>query len=216
MRNNELKKRIISSIILIPVIFFFVIKGSLLFTLLLIIIFLISYFEWHKMSKNRPYYIPGLIFLFFSFYSIYQLRIYEENSLKKFLIILIICILTDLGGYIFGKTLKGPKLISYSPNKTFAGLVGSYLFPICLVPFLNYINQISENEKMITFFFVIIISTVSQVGDIIISYFKRKSNIKDTGKLIPGHGGLLDRIDGMVFAFPFGYLIMSNNLLTIF
>jgi len=216
MRNNELKKRIISSIILIPVIFFFVIKGSLLFTLLLIIIFLISYFEWHQMSKNRPYYIPGFIFLFFSFYSIYQLRIYEENSLKKFLIILIICILTDLGGYIFGKTLKGPKLISYSPNKTFAGLVGSYLFPICLVPFLNYINQISENEKMITFFFVIIISTVSQVGDIIISYFKRKSNIKDTGKLIPGHGGLLDRIDGMVFAFPFGYLIMSNNLFTIF
>ena len=216
MNNNELKKRIISSIILIPAIFFLIIKGSLLFNLFLLVILLISSFEWHKMSKNRSYYIPGFIFLIFSFYSIYQLRVYDDNSLNKLLIILVICILTDLGGYIFGKTLKGPKLISYSPNKTYSGLVGSYLLSLCVVPFLIYFNQITENEKIIAIFFVILISTISQIGDITISYFKRKSNIKDSGKLIPGHGGILDRIDGMVFVFPFSYFIMSNNLINIF
>tara|TARA_Y100000996_G_C22535729_1_gene648201 strand:+ start:131 stop:559 length:429 start_codon:yes stop_codon:yes gene_type:complete len=136
----------------------------------------------------------------------------ENNSYYNFLIILLICILTDIGGYVFGKTFKGPKLTSYSPNKTISGLIGSYLLSLLIVPFLIYFNLYEKSHAFILILFVILISTVSQIGDIIISFFKRKSNIKDTGKLIPGHGGILDRIDGMIFAFPFAYLIILFNL----
>ena len=208
----ELKKRIISSIILIPIIFFIIIKGSYFFLIILIICFIISLYEWHMMAKRKDYYILGLIFLFFSFYTIYEIRMDEVASYYKFLIIFLICMLTDIGGYVFGKTFNGPKLTSYSPNKTYAGLIGSYLFSLSIIPILIYFND-AQNHFFLTTIFVVIISTVSQAGDIVVSYFKRKSKIKDTGKLIPGHGGILDRIDGMLFAFPFAYLFMFNNLL---
>ena len=208
---SELKKRILSSIILFPIVFFFVIKGSYYFLLLLIISFIISSYEWHLLAKKKPYYILGFIFLICSFSSIYEIRI-SQNSYEEFIIILFICIFTDIGGYAFGKTFKGPKLTSYSPKKTISGLVGSYLLSLLLIPFFFYFNLYEKNFILSKIMFVILISTVSQLGDIIISYFKRKSNLKDTGKIIPGHGGLLDRIDGMIFAFPFAYLIMLTNL----
>ena len=210
--ENELKKRILSSIILFPFIFFFVIKGSYYFLLLLIISFTISSYEWHMLAKKKPYYILGFIFLICSFSSIYQIRISQNNSYEEFIIILFICIFTDIGGYVFGKTFKGPRLTSYSPKKTISGLVGSYLLSILLIPFFFYFDLYEKNFFLSKIIFVILISTASQLGDIILSYFKRKSNLKDTGKIIPGHGGLLDRIDGMIFAFPFAYLIMLTNL----
>ena len=210
--ENELKKRILSSIILFPIIFLFVIKGSYYFLLLLIISFVISSYEWHKLAKKKPYYILGFIFLICSFSSIYQIRISQNNSYEEFIIILFICIFTDIGGYVFGKTFKGPKLTSYSPKKTISGLVGSYLLSLLLIPFFFYFDLYEKNFILSKIMFVILVSTASQLGDIILSYFKRKSNLKDTGKIIPGHGGLLDRIDGMIFAFPFAYLIMLTNL----
>ena len=210
--EKNLKKRILSSIILIPVTFFLIIYGSYLFLLLLTIIFFISAFEWHKMTKNKSYNVFGFIFLILSFYSIYQIRMNENNSYESFLIILLICIFTDIGGYIFGKVFKGPKLISYSPNKTITGMIGSYLFPLSGVPLLLYFNIIEKSQDILFIFFIFLISTASQLGDIVISVFKRKSKIKDTGQIIPGHGGILDRIDGMLFAFPFAYLIMLTNL----
>jgi len=209
---SELKKRILSSIILIPIVFFFIIKGSYFFSLLLFICFLISSYEWHLLAKKKNYYIFGFIFLICSFYLIYQLRISEDNSYNKFITILLICIFTDIGGYTFGKIFKGPKLTSYSPNKTISGLFGSYFFALCLIPFLIYFNLLNQPYILLSIIFVTLISSVSQLGDIIVSYFKRKSNIKDTGNIIPGHGGLLDRIDGMLFAFPFAYLITITNL----
>ena len=117
-----------------------------------------------------------------------------------------ICVSTDIGGYVFGKLFKGPKLTKFSPNKTYAGMFGGFFLSIVSViifPFFNY-NIMQFND----FLFVIGISSVSQIGDIIISYFKRLSKIKDTGKIIPGHGGLLDRVDGMIFAFPFAFIII--------
>jgi len=213
--ENELTKRILSSIILIPIVFFLIIKGSYFFYLLLIISFLISSYEWHLLAKNKTYYILGFIFLVCSFFSIYQIRISEDNSYSQFLTTLLICIFTDIGGYFFGKTFKGPKLTSYSPNKTISGLIGSYILSLCLIPFFFYFNLYDQNYLLLTIIFVILISSVSQLGDIIVSYFKRKSKIKDTGKIIPGHGGLLDRIDGMLFAFPFAYLISLINLFDI-
>ncbi len=210
--ENELKKRILSSIILIPIVFFLIIKGSYFFLSLFLISIVISSYEWHFLAKNRSFYILGFIFLFFSFYCIYQIRVNEGNSYHSFLLILLICICTDIGGFVFGKIFKGPKLTSYSPNKTISGSIGGYLLSLSLIPFLFYFNLYNENNIMLIIIYVILISTVSQLGDISVSYFKRKSKIKDTGKILPGHGGLLDRIDGMLFAFPFGYLIMSTNL----
>ena len=206
--SQELIKRILSSLVLIPISFFFIIKGSFLFIIFLMICFAIIIFEWHMMSKKKSHYFLGYIFLFLSFYSIYKLRI--DNDYWFLLSLLIICISTDIGGYLFGKIFKGPKLSKFSPNKTYAGMIGGYLLSILSVIILNdfyFIEEIPINQ----FIFVILISSVSQLGDIIISYFKRLSKIKDTGKIIPGHGGLLDRVDGMIFAFPFSYLIVLIN-----
>ena len=122
--------------------------------------------------------------------------------------ILIVCVSTDIGGYIFGKVFKGPKLIKISPKKTYTGVIGGYLVSIILYYLFknfNYGDEINYND----FIFILLISTISQLGDITISYFKRLSKIKDTGKILPGHGGLLDRIDGMIFAFPVAYIIFK-------
>jgi phosphatidate cytidylyltransferase len=163
------------------------------------------------MSKKKSYNIFGNIFLLFSFYSVYFVRHeLEENSLPVFLFILLICISTDIGGYVFGKIFKGPKLTKFSPKKTYAGVFGGYFLSIILTNILFNYSELFTNQYLKfdidEFILVLIISTVSQLGDLIISYFKRLSKIKDTGKLIPGHGGVLDRIDGMIFAFPFYYV----------
>ena len=128
------------------------------------------------------------------------------------LFITIICVSTDIGGYIFGKTFRGPKLTKFSPNKTYAGMLGGYLLSILSAIILTNF-YFSEKLLIKLLIFVILISSISQLGDIIISYFKRISKIKDTGKIIPGHGGLLDRVDGMIFAFPFSYLILLTDFL---
>jgi phosphatidate cytidylyltransferase len=207
--SQELTKRILSSIILIPITLFFIIKGSFLFIFFLLICLSVTSYEWHMMSKKKIYRLFGFIFLFLSFYTIYRLRI--DNDYLFILLITIICVSTDIGGYIFGKIFKGPKLTKFSPNKTYAGMIGGFLLSIISAIIFNfYFNK----EIQIDFFiFVILISTTSQLGDIIISYFKRLSNIKDTGKIIPGHGGLLDRVDGMIFAFPLSYLILLTDVL---
>jgi phosphatidate cytidylyltransferase len=210
----EFIKRILSSIILIPLALFFIIKGSFLFNFFIIICFLITSYEWHLMSKKKPYYYLGLIFLIFSFYTVYELRnVSEDISLSLFLFITLMCVSTDIGGYMFGKIFKGPKLTKLSPNKTYSGLIGGYLLSIIFAIFFieyTYVFGLNDIEFSIkTFIIVFLISTISQIGDIIISYFKRLSKIKDAGKIIPGHGGLLDRIDGMIFVFPTTYLVLQ-------
>ena len=211
--SNELKKRILSSILLTPLLLVIIIKGSILFNLFLITIFCIILYEWYKISKITTIYYLGIFFLIFSFYAIYNLRNYN-NDYINFLFVLIICISTDIGGYVFGKLFKGPKLTSISPNKTYSGVLGGYLFSIASVYFFFQQTFIFSEKKdifFITYIIVLLISTVSQLGDILVSYFKRLSKIKDTGNIIPGHGGLLDRADGMIFAFPFSYIILLIN-----
>ena len=208
--EKELQKRILSSIILLPLSFFFIIKGSAFFILFLTILFVIASLEWFRMTKTIEYKIFGTLFLLFSFYTVYFFR---DRDLLDFLLILIICVTTDIGGYIFGKIFKGPKLIKISPNKTYAGMIGSFLLSI-ITSYLfaiKYDYTFLQNQNLFEDFYfiflVFIISTVSQIGDLTISYFKRLSKIKNTGNIFPGHGGLLDRIDGMIFAFPFIFII---------
>ena len=220
MIKKELQKRILSSIILIPISFFFIIQGSLTFIFFLIIIFLASSFEWFKMTKNKDLFrILGLFFLFFSFYSAVYLRQYI--GLNFFLFLIIVCIFTDIGGYLFGKIFKGPKLSKISPNKTYSGVLGSFF--ISLISGLVYIKYLVKKSKTLLetdpifiILLILFISLVSQIGDLIISYFKRKAKLKDTGKILPGHGGFLDRIDGIIFVMPATYLcvlpILINKL----
>ena len=217
--NKEFKKRIISSVVLLPISLFVIIKGSFLFNLFLVLCFSLTIYEWYMMSKTKHYHLLGYIFIIFSFYSAFYLRNFlDEKSLMIFVITLIICISTDIGGYIFGKILKGPKLTKLSPKKTFSGMFGGF---ICSF-FITFI--LIENSDLIfgqyikwkieLFVYIFFSSALSQIGDITISFFKRLSKIKDTGKIIPGHGGILDRIDGIIFVFPFTYIIFKFNILT--
>ena len=218
--NNELVKRFLSSILILPLSIIFVFYGSKFFIFFLSILFLITSFEWIKMNKKKDIIkILGIIYLSFSFYSAFEIRNYA--GFNFFLFIVFICVSTDLGGYIFGKILKGPKLTKISPNKTYTGVIGSFILPLIVgfiyskiftLPLVEIVKQKlfqTHNNYELSFFFLIVsISFISQVGDLIISFFKRLANIKDTGKILPGHGGLLDRIDGLIFVIPILYLII--------
>ena len=208
--NNEFFKRLLSSIVIIPITLFFILMGSFYFNLFILFCYLVAVYEWYHLNKKKDYFIYGFFFLTFSFYTVYDLR--HEGILSNFLLILIICIGSDLGGYTFGKIFKGPKLTKISPNKTYSGLLGGIFLSI-IFSFTFYYNldlpDIAAKKIMPLELFILVVfaSLMSQFGDLIISFFKRLSNVKNTGSLIPGHGGILDRIDGMIFVFPYIYIL---------
>ena len=220
--SKELQKRIISSIFIIPITLFIIFQGSLFFASFLVLFFLGCSYEWVNMNKNKIIKLLGILYLAFAFFLAYLLR--EKFSLGMFILILIICVFTDLGGYIFGKILKGPKLTKISPKKTYAGAFGGFILSIIIALLFTKYTELGTlvysnlsiwigdlfDIKIINIFFIFVlfISLVSQVGDLIISYFKRLAKVKDTGNLIPGHGGLLDRVDGIIFAIPASYLLI--------
>ena len=207
--KKELEKRIYSSLIILPITLFFIIQGSALLLVFLSLLFLATCYEWFKMNKkNDLVKLFGTIFLFFSFYSAFNIR--EKSGIDFFIFIILVCIFTDIGGYVFGKIFKGPRLTSISPKKTYAGVIGGFL--LSLVAGITYIKFISSEFLATDYsrliFGIFLISLISQIGDLIISYFKRKAKFKDTGKILPGHGGLLDRVDGLIFVMPIIYFSM--------
>lgn len=208
---SEFSKRVLSTIILLPISLLLIYKGGYYFNFFISVILIISLLEWLKFNLELYIKISGSIFLLFSFYCIYEIRNYPTFGIYFFLFILTICVSTDIGGYCFGKILKGPKLTIISPNKTYSGMVGSFLlsilFTLLYLKFLRNYYILNINYDFNYLLIIFLISLISQLGDILISYFKRKSKLKDTGNLIPGHGGVLDRIDGMIFVFPVIYLI---------
>ena len=220
--NNNLTKRLISSLIILPITLLFIVNGSLFFMFFLSILFLVTSYEWMKMTKRKILYKSiGIIFLIFSFYSAFVLRTYV--GLNFFLFIILISIFTDIGGYIFGNFFKGPKLTKISPNKTYSGVIGSLLMPVFAgLLYIQYIklplgilvplklDTLSNNFDLNFLILILSISIISQLGDLTISYFKRLSKIKDTGKILPGHGGLLDRLDGLIFVIPISYLFIVS------
>ena len=208
---NNLFKRILSSIILLPLSYYIITTGSYLFLFFTLILFLISIFELNKMLNNRIYKILGFLFLFCSFFAFYKL---STDDLNLVFFSILICVSTDIGGYFFGKIFKGPKLTKISPKKTYSGMLGGYFLALLSVSLISHlIDQLEISYKLIIL--ILFISSISQIGDIIVSYFKRSSKIKDTGNIIPGHGGLLDRIDGMIFVFPVLFFIKFFGYLTL-
>ena len=216
MKYSEFNKRLFSSILMVPAIIFIVLLGSYYFIFFLYICFAISIYEWINISNSKKYLVPGIFLLTLSFYSAYKVRYTSYNEFDGvylFLFIIFICVLTDLGGYFFGKLLKGPKLTKISPKKTISGFVGGFLLPLLTFYVLVKSEILIFDNKNLTenflsfIFFIIIISFISQIGDIAVSYFKRLSGIKNSGNIIPGHGGILDRIDGMIFVFLISYFL---------
>ena len=208
MINNELAKRLLTSLIISILTLFFILKGGILFIVFLLCIFFISLYEWFNLHTNKAVLIFGICILVISFLSTYLLR---AQNLGYFLLIILISISSDIGGYIFGKLFKGPKLTKISPNKTYFGSFGSYLLSIisCFVYARYFGDNLNLFLKELSFSFFVLIflfSTINQLGDLCISYFKRKKKVNDTGTLLPGHGGLLDRIDGMIFVYPLSYI----------
>ena len=211
---SNLSKRILTSFPLLVIAIYATYNNIILF-LGLFIFSSILIFEFSNILKNIFKRNKKNIFIFLSLFILYlcfftsQIYFFLSGEFEKkqsvFLFILLICIFTDIGGYIFGKIFKGKKLTSISPNKTYAGMIGSFLCSfIILILFVKYFNF-----SFYLIFFTFIISLVSQSGDLFISYLKRKADIKDTGNFLPGHGGLLDRMDGMIFAIPIGIKIFA-------
>ena len=209
---SNLYKRILTSIPLL-ILLICTIYNNLILVFSLYIISAILIYEFSniliKIFKGNKKNFFIFLNLFILYICLFTSQIYFflsgdfENKKNVFLFILSICIFTDIGGYIFGKIFKGKKLTSISPNKTYAGMIGSFICSliICML-FIIYFN-FSNNLIIFTF----LISLVSQSGDLFVSYLKRKANLKDTGKFLPGHGGLLDRLDGIIFAVPLGIKI---------
>ena len=209
---KELFKRVITSVLLITLLLL-AINNIYLMSILLLICYYEILYEFFSILKkiiiNKFFlYVTTtilLIYITFLNLEIFNIFLFNINEKKLLLyFIIIVCISSDIGGYVFGKIFKGKKLTKISPNKTYSGLVGSYFLSVILVLFL--FNNSYEIFELI--FFTLIISSISQTGDLFISFLKRKAKLKDTGSIFPGHGGILDRFDGIIFAIPLGLAIL--------
>ena len=159
---------------------------------------------------NSKFLILNLIafcYVFFVFCNL-SYKIHGIESPTFFLYVISICFFTDIGGYTFGKIIGGKKLSNISPNKTISGTIGSFIFSIIPLIFFLNTNYLDLELNINNVLFCLLVSLISQLGDLFISFFKRKAKIKDTGKILPGHGGILDRVDGIIFAVPFSYFLL--------
>ena len=209
---SNLKKRVFTSIFLLSLLLLIFIS-NLILIYLLIVLGVMAIIEFLKLTKNIfkrtlnkflinsffIIYISIFCFMFFFFSNIEQLKIILY-------ILLLGCIASDIGGFVFGKIFKGPKLTKISPNKTYAGALGSITLSLVVVNLLFLYLGNFLNYKIII---VALTTTIfCQLGDLIFSYLKRKAKIKDTGSFLPGHGGVLDRLDGIILGVPFGFLTL--------
>jgi len=147
-------------------------------------------------------------YIFFIFCN-FAYEIHKFLSPIFFLYVISICFFTDMGGYFFGKTFGGKKLSKISPNKTISGTIGSFIFSIIPLIIIFNTNYLDLEFNINNILFSLLVSLVSQLGDLFVSYLKRNAEVKDTGKILPGHGGVLDRVDGIIFAVPFSYFLVN-------
>jgi phosphatidate cytidylyltransferase len=202
---SNFKKRFIISLLAFPIIYSLLYQ-KIFSNILIVIVCLFCAYEWNKIFNKKNYiYLFGLVILLVFFLSIIKIYNLQDYNLK-FLWLILIAWLTDIGGYIFGKLFGGPKLTKISPNKTWSGVFGSLILSqfACLIFFLdsNYILNFN------IFLLQLLLSITGQIGDILMSYIKRLNDKKDTSNFIPGHGGFLDRVDGLIWIFIFGNFLI--------
>lgn len=209
--SQNLIIRIFTSLLLLSILLISLFLNNYSWLLLIIITSIISFFEFNKLTikitKKKSsiflYNVISFFYLLFFTYSAFNLGRIE----KVILYILLVCIFSDIGGYVIGKLLGGRKLTKISPNKTISGTIGSFIFSLIPYILLILIKEIPEINTYVLFLTTLFLSLTCQVGDLFISYFKRKAKVKDTGTILPGHGGLLDRIDGIIFAVPVAFIL---------
>ena len=202
---SNFKKRFFISLLAFPILYILLYQ-KIFSNILIVIVCLFCAYEWNKIFNKKSYiYILGLVILLFFFISLTKIYNLQDYNLK-FLWLILIAWLTDIGGYVFGKLFGGPKLIKISPNKTWSGALGSLI--LSQFSFLIFFLDINYKFNFNIIFFQILLSITGQVGDILMSYIKRNNNIKDTSNFIPGHGGFLDRVDGLIWIFIFGYFLI--------
>tara|TARA_B110000259_G_scaffold184407_1_gene231388 strand:- start:37 stop:699 length:663 start_codon:yes stop_codon:yes gene_type:complete len=218
--NNELKKRIFTSVFLILLLIAMNFYSFIMITAL-IVIAIVLWIEFYalisKILRDNKFNDKVLRFLYKAMSLLYlsllvcfivAVETYYPN-LKLYLIYSVLtAILSDIGGLVFGKTLKGRKLTKISPNKTITGSIGSFIFSLLLIPF--FYQELMVFSILSLVIITLMTSLISQLGDLFISYLKRKAKVKDTSDLLPGHGGVLDRLDGVIFAIPFGVIMFVN------
>ena len=213
---TNFQKRILTSIIILPFSFFFLIQGGYILLSFLFLIFFLGTFELLSTFKSKPAILFLDLVLIISLYSIYFLTEGGEITFSLLLWVIILCICSDVGGYAFGKIFKWKQLTKISPKKTFSGVFGSFVFSLLSLIFISIILPQTSTLNFFEvkyFFLAIILSIVAQVGDLIISYFKRKEKIKDTGTILPGHGGIFDRIDGLMFVIIMTIIFYKFNII---
>ena len=213
---NNLIKRITTSVLLLFILSTSLFLNKYLFIILLIVSSCISFNEFNNLIKKNfkkkiqvVLNIQILSILFFILFIYTSYEIYTQSP--TFLIwIILICIFSDTGGFIIGKLIGGKKLTKISPNKTIAGSIGSFIFSLFPLIFFTYIKEFRFHDDIDLINLVLIsllLSLICQLGDLFVSYFKRKAKVKDTGNILPGHGGLLDRIDGLIFVLPSAFIV---------
>ena len=221
---SNLQKRILTSIVIFPLSIFFVFQGGYLLASFLLVIFFIANYELFTVFNKRSTILILDLILILALFSIYNLSKHFYFYILLWVIILSIC--SDIGGYTFGKVFKWKRFTKISPKKTISGVLGSFLFSLLSVFIIHIIAVNSDYEYLNIpindlinfldpsyFFLAIIFSLVAQAGDLTISYFKRLEKIKDTGKILPGHGGIFDRIDGLMFVVILTFILVKFNLL---
>ena len=211
--TSNLKLRIYTSILLFFALFLSYVSNFLLgyFLIIIGVISLLEFFKINKLAFNKQEFkklcINSFLFLYIFLFCYFILIFSFYLHLKIFIfIILITCIASDIGGFIFGKFFKGPKLTKISPNKTISGAIGSIIFSIFILSFIIKLLTVSFNPQI--FVVGLLTSIGCQLGDLFVSFLKRKSSLKDTGKILPGHGGILDRIDGILLGLPVGFFAL--------
>ena len=205
--NLELINRILTSLILLPVLIYSLYYAGLYLIIFLILVYCLSFYEIIRNTKNLLFNISSNVAIIFALFSFYYLRGDTNYSLVIIYWILLSTFLSDIGGYVFGKTFKGKKLTKISPNKTISGSIGSFVFSLLLIPI--FYNRLIVHDLLTLIILTITISLISQLGDLFISLLKRKAKVKNTSDILPGHGGLLDRVDGIIFAAPLGVLLLN-------
>ena len=214
--NLKLKKRITTSVILFLLTIFCIFINPYVFIIAIIIVSYLSWYETNhlinsinKSVTNWQHVAFNLTTLFYAFgiFTVSAIGLYFLLSPVFFLYVLSVCICSDIGGYIIGKNIGGKKLTKISPNKTISGSLGSFCFSMLPLLVFNNFDKFEYSLYSIdNFLFCLKVSLVCQLGDLFVSYFKRKAKVKDTGRILPGHGGILDRIDGIIFAVPFVFM----------